>query len=354
MKERALTPLLPPGVLRVHSPHTINTFSSKEEVAKKTRDLNQGDKLDWAFFDPANKDILAMSTVGETTVSIFDPNGPYHPDSVMIIAKTPKMLIGNPIGTYHVYELPFDGQQEYWRIVRETLRFNPGSYYCENASSQFSNEEHRTPRTIGLPHGQIGKVDPTKIEAFPEGVDLNTPEFLEEVATLKSHPLAREALLSIHSSLKELYPKNDSSLSWRMYGRASELALPVGYSLLLKGPIDDKSFAHFMNANFYAYSRAVFKLFATIKLPQEELDRFMPQPSFRLFVEKVDSKMDKGLFITVAPHVYSHAGVNEVAGLFLDRDPKYNPLVAPQDREKYLQEYTAYIKKVLAIATGPR
>ena len=343
MSTEVVRALFPQGSVRVHSEHQINTFQGKAEVAKETRRLNNSDLLNSKFFSSDSPQVLTTIEAPreEGLVSIVDPRGQYYPDSLMVMAATPRMMEDETIGTYHVYDMPVEMQRLYWGVVRETLRFNPGARYVENAAVVYSNEQHRTPRTIGLPHGQIGQIAPELVQPSTEDESFDTPEFQAEIEALKNNPRAKKALVDINRSLRSSV-LSGMGRGFRLYPRNSMEALPLGYSLLIPGNPTDPNFTFVMDANYHAYKETMENVLVDV-LPAD-IKRMIPQPSFRLYVEEMDPLAHEGTLVTLSPMIFWHGGVNEAGGMFMDRAPHYDEFISAQERSEFLVRHTQHIR----------
>ena len=352
MSKEVIRALFPQGTVRVHSEHQINTHQGREEIAEKTRTLNDSRFLNSKFFNSDSPQVLTTIEAPreQGLVSVIDPLGQYYPDSVMIMAATPHMMEDETVGTYHVYDMPVEMQRLYWAIVRETLRFNPGARYVENAAITYSNEQYRTPRTIGLPHGQIGQIGAELVQPTRDGESLDTPESQREIEALRNDPRAKQALVDINKILKKsLLSGRGFGRGFRVYPRNDMDTLPLGYSLAIPGNPTDPNFTFIMETNHRAYEEVMKDLFEEIS--PDESSGAVPQPSYRLYVEEIDPVNHQGTIITLSPMIFWHGGVNEAGGMLMDRAPHYDDFTSAQERSDFLTKHTKHMKEKFTSVT---
>ncbi len=345
MKERHRTPIIPQGITLVRSSHAVNSVDSQRTVAQETRRINTPQFITDTFFDTSKDSTLVIfKPTRETAVSVVIPSGPYTPDSVMIIAADQHILASDspldpidPSETAFIYDYDFETQYIYWQTVLTTLQFFQNGTYFENAAVEYSNEQHRTPRSIGVPHGQIGTFNNLQNLIRSTDPDLKDSRLAFEEAVVMENKYRNssltQGLISIHTQMKRQIPKRDSkNLRWSMYGRSEANTPPFGYQFELSGRYDGETFANFMRTHHEIYESVATQLFQDHSLIHPET--IVYQPTYRLYIQRDETIGDGGgLLIVVSPNIVAPAGAMDAAGHILNRAPE-NPVQVNHDEIK--------------------
>lgn len=317
----------------------INTNVDTRSAAEKIRALNHPENLERIFFGDGANVLYTTQVDSGSRISIVVPSAPYSDESLMVVAAGPASFGSETVETETVYDYPDDAQFAYWGFILDTLRalkdlpeLEGGSTVIatENCMATVSNEEHRTSRSIALPHSQIFRVDHSKIQPGRSTIDHLT----QEQRILSSGQAVGRFTEHLDSFLREHLPE---SLNPRLSPRTHE---PFGYQLLLGVNKETEDVADVLFAHHFAYSRAIEGMLK--KLNERSKRKIKPQPSYRLYLTYSD---DDELTAIVSPQIVSHAGVVEAAGIDLDRSPTHPKGTTPDQMDSF---YAGVMAEVLA------
>ncbi len=320
---------MPPGVLRMYGKRVVNTTTTKEDTARATAGLNQPDFVERAFFDLDNPRILHRSTLPDgSAVAIMDQTGKYTDISLLVIAKGTEH---SPEKTESIYDYSPATQKAYWQSVlgsmlslREGISEEKRVIAVENCIATYSNESHRTSRSIGKPHAHILVLDEEHIEEDTTGT---IPHLEDE---------RRAAAVVLPSLMREVRNNLPADLMEGVEGPTLRTELPHGYTMTISSSLeslfeDPSSITEFMQAHHAAYKEAAHSGGVFDSIPDH-----LPQPSYRLYIEEADGKLS----LSISPEFLSHAGVMEAAGVLLDRSED-NQQRTPTDKLRALQTKAA-------------
>lgn len=162
------------GIIEIHFPAARgnDTQLNRAEAAVLTRAANQSDVLRKNFIE--NITPVFRRQVGEDgMVQIMTPSSPYAYGGVMVVAASPELLAADKrapdavVRTETAFDLASDLRTEYFKQILASIQAEEDTLLpnCdngkvmafENTVPSISNEKHRLPRTIALPHMHILK-----------------------------------------------------------------------------------------------------------------------------------------------------------------------------------------------------
>jgi hypothetical protein len=181
------------GTIEVHFPAARgnDTQLNRVEAAALTRAANRVDILKRNFIEGVTP--VFRRQVGEDgMVQIMAPSSPYAYGGVMVVAASPKLLAADEaapetvVRTETAFDLTSEMRIEYYKQIlasiqaeEDTLlpnRDNGKVMAYENTVPSISNEDHRLPRTIALPHMHVLKggewVNESVLPPRPHGFSL--------------------------------------------------------------------------------------------------------------------------------------------------------------------------------------
>lgn len=195
----------------------------------------------------------------------------------------------------------------------------------ENCISTISTEEHRTSRSIALPHAQVFITDTEKLQPIPEDMQGFRENLQLEQALWQKPRIINRFLGKLQTEVQE-------ELGRPLKEPEMQTFQPFGYSFSPSQSNDIKEITEVMQAHHAAYTKAMGQYEGDFQRIQEKYGRaVIPQPSYRLY-----SYLENGIFtVTVSPEVFSHSGVLEAAGILPIRSIE-NPPFPEEEREQVL------------------
>jgi hypothetical protein len=326
--------LFPKGSLQVHASFgAINTNVGVEQAAQQVHNLNSTSFLFNTFFGD-NESILATNQLQSgSRITLMSPSGPYSEDSVMVIAAGPDSFEREIATTQTIYDFPEDVQVAYFSYINEGLKIhlekNNGrgdvrAVATENCIASVSNQEHRTSRSIALPHTQIFSINYAQITPSNPTID----HLKKEQRILSNKKLASSFINGINIRLKEELAYCD------LPRLATQAGLPTGYSLNLGEVTSPEKIQRVMKAHHYAFKKETVmragEFLPTLK--PENQKRIKPFPSYRMYMTYNDQNE---LVSIISPQYISHAGVIEAAGVALDRSPLHPNVYSEEEIRKF-------------------
>jgi hypothetical protein len=166
----------PTGSIEIHfpAPRGNDTLLNKAEAAALTRAANAAPVLRRNFIDGITP-VFRNNLPGKGMVEIMVPSSPYAYGGVMVVSAGEKLLTTEhadltdlEVSTETAFDLEPELRQEYYRQILASIqaeedvalprRDMDGRVIAyENTVLSISNEQHRLPRTIVLPHMHIIK-----------------------------------------------------------------------------------------------------------------------------------------------------------------------------------------------------
>lgn len=349
---------LPSGILSVHSDGTgvISTVSYDNTYAKRiVREINTHHYQQETFYSPQHPDHLYSHEFPDNSmVVLYNQSAKYSEISALVIAKGPETFSQKDnelVPVEYIYNFPKEVQQTYWQFLLGGMRsFQKSTQHIdgmrifigENNISTYSSADNRTSRSIGNPHAHIvgfikdhveqKNVKTSEIVQYLKDEQKFTRKLSTHIARRVENRLVKQRIPQLHFTPQE--------------------QPPYGYSFSIPYSIDDiitnpQAFSELMIAHHEAYtaiSQQMEKVFAP-KVFTAGYKQFIPQPSYRLYLEE----MDKQLYAAISPEYLSHAGIIEAASysLILDRDPS-NPKRIPDNIIRSVQQNAVrYISNTL-------
>lgn len=332
------------GFLRVHGTHNVNRDMSKSEVVNRLAHINSQSNLNNVLDGPDTQYISRLSD--GSLVSIVSPNSPYSEGAVMIIAATKGSLVRKDMRTDFIYDYPDDVQNEYWKLILASMiatdkiipkkeRKKNTVIAVENCISTISTLDHRTSRTMVLPHAQIIKLDAHRIEPGSMKIDS-----LEHEQTIFSRfDLLHKFVDGVNQ--KMLQQKNTKNIS-------AYVQKPFGYFINTSISINEAikhtdQIKNIMRNHHQAYARMAQEAIDSLTIRNKK--RIIPQPSYRLLLY-----FDKNseLCIGISPEFLSHVGPLEAAGIILERNPSFTRYY----NDKELLAYKEKLLKKIILETS--
>lgn len=325
----------------------INTADAVSKAAEIANIFNTPNYLQETFFEP-NPTILYtenLTSGGQTTLMI--PSGPYAEGAVMVIAKGPHSLDKEEVQTETIYDYPDDVQESYWNTIYTSLQAfselaeekgGEGLHVVasENCIATRTNEEHRTSRSVALPHAQIFTLNEADIVPFEEDEEKIRHLVFEQTA------LQQDKFLSRYTQLVQELVTGE--MRHGLEGLRREQKAPYGYSFVASHDGDIEEIREVMQAHHQAYTEAAHMWIPQLK-PTFQQQITIPQPSYRLYMSS-----DGGNFqVTVSPEFLSYAGVLEAAGVELKRGPQFPRRIT---EEQMARDRTYVRDAVVASLTG--
>lgn len=286
----------------------INSQTSIEDASRKANSYNTPENLK-SFFDVNKEDVLFVKALPDGyAVSEFMPSAPYSEEGVMICAGNLKELGEGKVSTQNIYDLPEDVQKEYWRITlanlivlgEETKDSNRFRVLATENTTPRTGQEHRTSRSIDVPHIQINRFDRNKVVSGEE---------------LPSSLQTEQRVLRDEERIWDFAKKIRPDMGLKILPRLSE---PYGYSLFFgmdarTALTSISEFQELMLLHHQAYTREARKMVE--KLRSQNQKRIIPQPSYRTYIFFNEGRLE----VVISPEFLSHAGVTEAAGLEMVR-----------------------------------
>jgi hypothetical protein len=384
---------LPAGVLKMHSEGTVvNPTTTTAEAAASARRLNTPTFISNTFFGlDAERTLSSLYFPDTSQVVLYNQTGKYSDLSVMALAIGPNTLDTTHstsegtknIETENVYMYPMDVQEEYWlKIMRTMKNFKDyDKFYLksegdtriitgENCIATVTSDDFRTSRSIAVPHTHImafrnDSIEPhdNKPEVVPwlaeeqELTKLFAPTIVKRI-----QPALRDIPVLIQDADPKTYPDRTISETLELTPRDEapfgySFDLPMGIDSLKMWPIGTRVMASVMEAHHKAYTKVAKDIEQRLskRLLEKGYAQFIPQPSYRLYMELVERDTDEHtnyklggdiVRVTVSPEFLSHAGIIEAAsdaregGLLLNRAPS-NPQRIPVEVLEEAQQYAA-------------
>lgn len=349
--------LLPPGRLTIHTQMTspANAEWSKEDAAWTIAAMNTPEYLRGDLLNMGAVYRKAIDRKGVCQIKI--PKSPYGPGGLMVIAADNRLFDPNNdksmtengiVPTTTIYDYDVKLQKEYFRQTLAAMlameEFNlpdenpqqdtPRVLATENNMAIVSNESHRVPRSIGLPHLHVFKagswIDTTATPKFPPHLRaeqrlLRRGDHLERFATDVSSTISDELGRlggDVQISLRDIEP----------FGYAITTPITRNQNLDDQAEILQKVMASHQKAYMEATGRHIdgvnkrrieSKKKSTAKAgridstPMLIEEKIIPQPSMRTYLY-----FNNRGFLTcvISPEFISSAGVMEAAGVILHRD----------------------------------
>ncbi len=181
------------GTIEVHFPAARgnDTLLNRAEAAALTRAANRVDILKRNFIEGITP--VFRRQVGEDRiVQIMAPSSPYAYGGVMVVATSPELLAADEkapeavVRTETAFDLEPEVRVEYYKQILASIQAEEDTLLpnCdngkvmayENTVPSISNEDHRLPRTIALPHMHVLKggewVNESVLPPRPHGFSL--------------------------------------------------------------------------------------------------------------------------------------------------------------------------------------
>jgi hypothetical protein len=181
------------GTIEVHfsAARGNDTQLNRAEAAALTRAANRADILKRNFIEGVTP--VFRRQVGEDgMVQVMTPSSPYAYGGVMVVAASPELLAANEaapetiVRTETAFDLTPEMRIEYYKQILASIqaeedmllpnRDNGKVMAYENTVPSISNENHRLPRTIALPHMHVLKggewVNESVLPPRPHGFSL--------------------------------------------------------------------------------------------------------------------------------------------------------------------------------------
>ena len=349
-------PLTPPLIQKVATCQAFkpNHKEKKQDKADYTRRINTPQEL-WRRFVSQDAAILHQDEIGSPPhlISIIEPTGAYSDGAMLIVAVPPEIIDPEdnktPIKALTIYDLPEEVQAAYFYYALKAAKSmrsswpkepKPQVFFTENVSPQVSNQQYSVGRTVALPHIQVWGVIPTTED------NQDQPQF---------HPsLKHERRLIklfhriIKTKLEMFMNKNLQETLNTQLAVSTRLASPYGYEFSLTFPENmslqeqGKIIAHFMRMHHHTYADVASELLTQLKekvqtnnvrLTKSMLYKTIrPQPAYKV-VGRYSAPHT--VVISITPNIVSSAGVMEVMGIQLHRDPKHETMLSPEQNELY-------------------
>lgn len=319
------------GFLRVHGIHNINREMSNSEAAARLLQANSPLRLRSIVDGP---DTQYKSEVSNGNfVSIVTPNSPYSEGAVMIMAATKESFEKEGLSTNFIYDYPDDVQNEYWKLILASMVATDKTIKAgernenivlavENCISTISTLDHRTSRTLMLPHTQIFKLDSRRIE--PGSMRIKSLE--HEQAILSRFNLLGRFVNDINQEfLNKISAKNISCKIQEPFGYIINTNIPFDQAMGNFGFIKE-----LMQTHHQSYAKLAQKIISSLNIKNK--NRIIPQPSYRIVIY-----FDKNgkLCIGISPEFLSHVGPLEALGIILERDPSYPKWLNDEELSSY-------------------
>lgn len=322
----------------MHATVGVNTSVEQNDAAERVRRQNTKDYILGNFFHLLDESVLHVHKfLSGDQLSLYLPKGPYAERSLGIMALSGAKLReaenrpDQTVETHFVYDLDHQTQLQYWNYVLRGLSAmdivrsrmdHPGELnpiYTENSACTVTNNQYRVGRTISAPHGQIILSDSTHVDSLTAEEEISFLRPLEEerVEWMQSELVD----LALHNLHKKITKATHTSFDFDLV----KTRAPAGYEIQLTGAIGPECMTDFMRLHHAAYKRGaqVVHRILSSELPYEVFHRLKPQPSYSLYITKLDDR--KGFSITVSPALYGPWGVLEKTGQLLNRGTN-NPL----------------------------
>jgi hypothetical protein len=304
------------GELRIYAEKgAVNTNVTKEDAAQRVASYNTPHFLKKTFFE-GEQNILDKKILDSgSQISIVTPSAPYSEDSIMVIACGPHSFDTQPIPTQTIYDLPEDVQNEYWETIFNGIKAfkdlssqdsnNYSIFATENCISTVTSINHRTSRSIVLPHSQIVRLIESDIEPTSSSIT-----HLEHERKIIQNKHLLNSVDNIYNNLSffdkllvdnKFIPHNNP---------------PFGYEFTFDRNASSMDITRFMKAHHEGFKSESQNLVNSLR--DQNKNRIIPQPSYRLYMYL---NSEGAPSVIVSPQFISHAGVIEAAGVMFDRGP---------------------------------
>ena len=158
------------GIIEIHfaAPRGNDSQLTRVQAAELTRDRNRAEALIKNFID---KEPLLRRSFETGMTQIMTPSTPYAYGGVMIAAAGEALFSAQPdeeVRTEMAFDMDPELGREYYRQILASIQAQEDVQFprqdnsapvvaYENSIASISNEQHRLPRTIALPHAHIIK-----------------------------------------------------------------------------------------------------------------------------------------------------------------------------------------------------
>lgn len=330
-------PLVNPGVEFVPSKvdeFTTNRVARKEDTAAYTKRINTRAELIKRFIDIPT--LRRKELPSDTIVETIDPTGPYSAGAGMTIALSSEVVqnkrfdtVDGEPPTLTIYDFPEDAKVEYFTQIvgamdaleSEYTPFAKGKFRVvatENAAIKVSDNEHRTARTIKMPHTQEWTAREDLESYEPEKIDSLHRKEKTVMGLINNR---------IEDGLENLF--QDTKDHANRFTPHIRRAAPYGYILETDISRDmsvkdrGAALSKLMTAHHERYTLESAILAKELEDSHKYLhSRLIPQPSYKLFYVYNERGM---LEISVSPTFFASTGVVEVLNREIDRNPNNPP-----------------------------
>lgn len=311
---------------------------SPEAAAAYTAHINQQHEITTRLRDIPH--LYSRTTADGSAIKIHVPTGPYGAGGVQVVALPAEIGTGEPLPvdkdgrilTRTIFDFSEEVQHEYARqillameaeeqaisAIREKNDFK--IVFTENTIATVSTLEHRTSRTIAVPHTQAFAV-----------LDNTTPFAEDELPITLSQESRLIRMLSdrISRGLLELYQQLEFPIEL-VEKMGVRQASPFGYVIETKIKknwaieAQAQGLAEILAKQRQLYAQAANELVEALANSgkyQHLVARLIPQPSYRTYGT---FNQQENLELSFSPVIISRAGVMEAMHRPIDRSP-HNP-----------------------------
>lgn len=325
--------ILHPGVYqRAGTKKTFASTLSKEQAAVRALDFNRVARIERDCFSFEADDVLLLAQPSshpdknEMVAGMVPLAGRAH-ESIMIMAGDLNRSDGEHIITHFVQDLEESTQEAYWDLVLGSL-YTIGATCGEgevaavtmNAYSAFSNELHRLPQTIGVPHAFVSRHRRQEVIPFAgigemrgkyrEVDEAQGGTFSRERRFLRNFPHKDKVVDAINGALGE---DNQDIAAYYRSRRP-----PFGPEVLIaqNEPMTGAQMAQIMRKQHEVYKGQVVPLFES-EMTDDQVKELHPQPSCQYLITagRLPDGSDRPLLrIAVRPSFWAPTGPLETAG----------------------------------------
>lgn len=364
--KRGIGPL-PSGLLSIHSDGTgvISTLANDTSTAQKVVNaINTPLYQRETFYNPSHPNHLYSRTFPDKSmVVLYNQSAKYSEISALVIAHGPKTFDRGDnelVPVEYIYDYPETVQQSYWQALFggmkslqknapiENMRFFIG----ENNISTYSTFDKRTSRSIGNPHAHI-------VGFIEEHIEPRSTKASEQVQYLAEEQEFTKRLST--QITRRVHNKLPKTLQDQLVITPQDQP-PFGYSFAIPYSVDEivtnpETFTSLMTDHHKAYTtvaQQMEKVYAP-KILAAGFKQFIPQPSYRLYLEEVDGQ----LYAAISPEYISHAGIIEARSysrspLILDRNASYPKRFSDELIQCVQKDAAVYIEDILTPNESPK
>lgn len=368
MLDREKRKLFPNGkmklpVERISDTNQVGQNMSVKTAAEVTRHINTETYIRENF---VHGQMLYRRMFDDGMVQIMLPTTQYSYGGVMVVAidmRKQKMLGDALVPAQNSFTLPKVMSEEYYRQILASLRaaektpHTGGGGECmsvalayENTTVDVSNDEHRIPRSLALPHAQVITSGPW---IASEEAIRKTFRTRSEQKLLSNEKWFVNFMSFAESELARKHPENATSFNFKLRAES-----PFGYSLQISDgassiTADAKRLTEMLRIHHEIYGayakhaiderdKARRTKAGHERLPISKL--LIPQPSYRTYVYYEDG----ALRVTISPAFLAADGAIEALDISIIRSRENERMYSPAEVDTYMSELTGNIAKELA------